>query len=368
MTVLNNAKKKLTGGLILAAPLLLAFQPTANAADSVEQRLANIESQLNIQNGGEPSRHEVTLYGSIRPTITRTVNNGTTPSVAIGGALGKEVAVGDALSRIGIKGRITISNQLTAIFQGDWRVEIAKNGQFGRSRLAFVGLESKDYGTLSAGKQFPPQYTLIAEPVDIFNHASSPFAYNEKGTFYLDNSLMYQLNIGSVTLMAAGQFRGSNSASNNNTDYWNTGLGYHGNGSSLAVAYNWEINAAGDRTSRIGLSASHTFFDTLYTAAAYQNTRIQPVAGTATQKGGTLDATLSYAFSTQSKLKSGFIWYDDGKNGTASFQYTGYNLTLEHSPVPNFRLHLEYLAQNFRNQGNASSITAGMRYDFSQTW
>ena len=112
-------------------------------------------------------KYGVTVYGSLRPSLTYSdIGDDTKTDVT------------DFLSRVGVKGHVAISDSLSAFYRGEWETEIEDNGDFGKARLAYVGLKG-GLGQIAIGKQWDPHFNIVAEVTDIFNHSSSPFGYDE---------------------------------------------------------------------------------------------------------------------------------------------------------------------------------------------
>lgn len=136
-------------------------------------------------------------YATIRPTFGYIQQQGE-----------RTTDVRDALSHLGFKASRKIKPGWTAEMQGEWGIDLSNSGDFGKSRRAYVALDSP-YGRMGIGKQRPPQYLLIAEYVDIFNHAASPFSYDPQSLFFVDNLLTYSKKKWGCYLDGGGQIRRS---------------------------------------------------------------------------------------------------------------------------------------------------------------
>lgn len=332
----------------------------AYAADNnaeLEARIAKLE------NNAAPSQFknsQVSLYGSIRPTLSY-----------LDDSQDETWDVRDALSRIGIKASTEFADGWTAIAQGEWSVDIANSGNFGKARQAYAAIASP-YGQVGIGKQRPAQYTLVAEYVDIFNHGNSPYAYDHESPFFVDNFVTYQLVTGDFTWMAGAQFDGDNG--DDATDMVNLGVGYDIDQLHIGLGYVTQNtvdsnNIEGD-DSTVGGVVAYTFSNDLYLAVSYQDKQYNFDAGSMNKdrSGSTLDTALAYPIFDDYKIKLGYFQFKDGVDGETSADYDGFNTTLEWNPIDNVRVHLEYLDKSYDHQDNDHAITIGFRYDFNLTW
>jgi len=325
--------------------------------DELNRRLESLEKKYFPSSDNSIFVDSLTLYGSLRPTILA-FDDGTDTSYDIG----------DALSRIGFKGSIDIADGLKGIFEGEWSIDISNNGDFGKARKVFVGI-SGIYGTVAIGKQRTPHYLLIAEPVDIFNHANSPFAYDNVGTFFVNNQVTYQYNRNGFRLLSSAQVNGS--AGDDKTDMVNVGASYSIQQFYVAAAYLRNIAPAttdslgeGDELTNIATTAAVTLGD-FYIAGAYQKLDTETNADDI--DGRTVDISGSMKLPNESKVKAGLFSYDDGLD-TASNEHKGWNITFEKQFNSQFRGHIEYLAKDFKSSGkdNQNALTLGLRYDFER--
>ncbi|MBQ4845101.1 porin [Pseudoalteromonas sp. MMG005] len=307
----------------------------------------------------EPKREkEVRVYATVRPTF---------------GLIDEQdesnLDVRDALSHAGIKAVHEFQPGWRAELHGEWSIDLANEGNFGRSRRAYTAL-STPYGRFGIGKQRPAQYLFIAEYVDIFNHGASPFAYDPESIFFVDNLVTYRYETGPVTFIAVGQFDGKEG--DNQADLINIGLSYDKNGIHAAVTY--QHNTAYEQEQKLGDSTlwsgalAYQFTDDFYAALAYQAKEYDYFTGN--RDGHTFDMSMAYQLTKHYKLKAGFFDFDDGHISLDpnNQSFDGYNLTLEWLPVDSLRLHLEYLTKSFDNKNEFDSISVGFRYDFSTKW
>jgi outer membrane pore protein F len=350
MNTMNTLKS-----LVAIAVGLCSYNAYADDAQSLEQRIANLE------NNAAPSQFknsQVSLYGSIRPTLSYLDDD-----------QDKTWDVRDGLSRIGIKASTEFADGWSAIAQGEWNVDIANSGNFGKARQAYAAIASP-YGQVAIGKQRPAQYTLVAEYVDIFNHGNSPYAYDHESPFFVDNFVTYKLATGGFTFMGGVQTDGN--SGDTGADMVNIGVGYDLNQLHVGLGYvsqNTQTDAGieGDDQT-IGGVVAYTFSNDLYAAVSYQDKQYNLDTLSRDRSGSTLDSALAYPIAKNYKIKLGYFQFKDGIKDNTSADYDGFNTTLEWNPISNVRVHLEYLAKNSDHRADDQALTFGFRYDFNVNW
>ncbi|WMN59586.1 porin [Pseudoalteromonas xiamenensis] len=344
--------------------------------EALEAQLAELKARLQAQQVQPPqsasstasspqteltsTRSFVDLYATIRPTFGYLKESG-----------GNNWDVRDALSHAGFKVTHEFMPDWQVELQGEWGIDLANEGNFGKSRRAYTALKTP-YGRFGIGKQRPAQYLFIADPVDIFNHSSSPFSYDPESLFFVDNLLSYRFEYGPLTFIAVGQFDGQKGDDQN--DMLNAGLSYDANGLHAAVTY--QQSKVYEADTRLGENQiwagalAYQFTDRFYAAVAYQDKTYQRLVADLSRDGHTFDLSLAYQLSPQYKLKAGIFDFEDGYASTSSENqsFDGYNVTLEWLPIAPLRVHLEYLSKSFVNDTEFDSISIGFRYDFKQQW
>lgn len=348
--IISNIIPLIVTSLVISAPV---YADVEGDLKRLEQEIENIRKQ----SGLDKSPNNLSIYGTFRP-IMRVEDDGTDNSTNLE----------DGLSRFGLAGSTPVMGSGKAFFRGEWNINIKAGGEFNGARKAYAGIEGV-FGRVAIGKQRPPHYNLIAEHVDIFNHASSPYAYDNVGPFFVDNMTSYQFKTNMLNVQAA--FRSDGASGKDNEDLVNAGIGLTLKNMYVAAAYlqstapdGTDPNKEGTETKNMALAA-HMTFDKLYLAAAYQ-------AVTTTPKGGkdvdatTLDVSTAYALPNRYKVKAGVFVFDDGVDGTASAKNQGVNLTLEKQLADNVRVHTEYLMKDFDAKGKdaMNAVSFGIRYDF----
>ncbi|RLV59673.1 porin [Parashewanella curva] len=363
-------KKRITLPLSLTALSLAAmgFSTSALADHShshtLEKKIETLNKRIEQLEGKKSASKfkntKFTLYGTVRPTLQYKADNSKGD---------KDWDLGDALSHMGVSAETDLFDGWTAIAKGEWSIDLSNNGDFGKARQVYAGVATP-FGTFAFGKQRPAEYTLIAEYLDIFNHASSPFAFDSNGPFFVNNFATYKLVANDFTIMAAAQVDGDK-----DTHLINTGVGYDTDNLHIGVAYlnqNDSTNANGTEVmgdkKTMAATVAYTFGNGLYLAASYADIDYEFDVKGYDRSGGTLDTALAYPLNDEYKIKLGYFDFDDGKKDPSSQNYTGYNTTLEWNPANNVRLHLEYLTRDYDNLGDDKILALGVRYDFKLTW
>ena len=343
-----------TSLLLLGLTLPFATMAAENSDwEQLDRRLQHLEQQQTTQ----LQNTELSLYGSLRPTLVYSDSR-----------LSDDWDVGDALSRIGIKGKTEFAPGWALLAQGEWKINLNGDGSFGDARLAFAGVSSP-WGQFTLGRQRPVQYSLVAEYTDIFNNANSPFAYNQESPFFTDNLALYQTKIGYFTLMGSAQFKSEEA--NSGADMLNAGLGFNWQQLHLGLSYleqdTFESNLNTGKENTTGFAMAYSFTNGVYLAVAYQYKDYQLNQGE-DREGYSLDSALALPLGQDYKLKLGYFRFDDGINDSSSLNYQGVNTTIEWNPSANVRLHAEYLYQDNDNRDTDNSIAIGVRYDFDLNW
>lgn len=312
----------------------------------------------------------VVVYGSLRPSLTYTDDGDDT-----------NYDVTDFLTRVGIKGHVDISEGLTAIYQGEWDADIEADGDFGDARQAYVGVRT-GLGQIAIGKQWDPHFNIVAEVTDIFNHRSSPFAYDDISPFRTNNLVTYMAHMGGLNIQAGARFDGASdddNASNNGSaskpddaDAGSVGIGYRMGPLYAGVSF-LEVHHAQDREQTfMGLAASMDVSENLYLAVTYQDIEDddRPVSdGVVDLDQSSLDIAAAMALGGGYKLKASYFDWDGDEDAHADLagdlrSFDGYNLTLENQINKNLRVHLEWLQRDIDNQDEHDHISIGFRYDF----
>ncbi|NRA59932.1 MAG: porin [Psychrobium sp.] len=343
---------------ILSVIALSCTSTITSANDSEIQQLPHRVNLLEKQKTLDTPLN-IRLYATFRPSITHSKNEISSTDIT------------DFLSHAGFSLNHDLGNDWQAIAQGEWSIDMANNGDFGKARRAYVGIESP-YGRVAIGKQRPVQYLLIAEYVDIFNHANAPFAYDNFSPFFVDNLVSYKKQWQRVSLLSSIQLNGEQG--DNSDDMFNLGLSYDHNNLHIAATYltknmplEAQLNIVGDKGTTYAFSAAKEFDNSFYIAAAWQHRTLKSFSHVESSQK-TLDVSLAYQLSQKNKIKAGIFVLDDDSPRLSNRSYEGANLTLEHKLSANFQFHVELLHKRLSYVNNNTALSIGFKYNFSKIW
>ncbi len=329
----------------------------------------------------------LTVYGSIRPALTHSDFGDSTST-----------DVTDFLSRMGVKGEVGVNDRLTAFYRGEWDVDIEDDADFGDARLAYVGIKGRA-GQIAIGKQWNPHFNIVAEVVDIFNHRSSPFAYDEASPFRTNQMLTYSYSQGGFKLDSGLQFNGdpengagggnSSASEPNNIDSASLGVGYSTGPFYAGVSYLEQQGESDYERSFMGAAASWNVTDNFYLAATYQDIDVDNNVDTPAVEAAdavmdsnndviteavaavpavisdydqsSFDLAASIALGGGYKIKASYFDWDGDGNGRS---FDGYNLTLENQISDSIRLFVEWLQRDVERGEEQDFLSIGIRYDF----
>lgn len=351
----------LTFSLITPVITPTAFADVEDDLQRLEQEIERVRQQAGLNTASHKKKaNNLNLYGSFRPVLT-VADDGTDTSTE----------VRDGLSRFGLTGSSAILDNVKVFFTGEWNIKLAEDGRIDSARLAFAGI-SGALGKLTVGKQRPPQYSLIGEHVDIFNHGDSAFGYDaasdSAAPFFVNKTTQYQYQTHGLDFRAAVRTDGT--SGKDNDDLINAGLSYTMGNFYVAGAYLKSTSPLSTNTEEEGAESENISFaaymnlDQFYLAGAYQAITLTPEVGDDLD-AITLDISASYALAHRYKLKAGFFMFDDDVEGAMSAKHQGANITLERQLADNTRVHIEYLTRDFDERDTQSALTVGLRYDFS---
>jgi predicted porin len=355
---MNNFKiKKSLITLALVLPAFASYADTISPEEELQQqkkqmseiqkRLAHLESSKKSVTGERET--SIVFYGSLRPTFGLTSSDSA-----------DSWDVGDALSRLGIAAEHKLSNGMTGFAKGEFKVRIQDTGDFGDARKAYVGIKG-DFGRVAIGKQDTTQYAIIGDPVDIFNRAATPLAFDDASLFRQQELVSYRKDFGNLEFRIEGQFKGETDVEG--SDFVNGGVKYQGDSFTLAAAYITR-DLAGTDENAMGISGSKSFGD-LYIAAAYQDID----RGGNGQDRTTLDLVGAYKINETYKVKMGYSVFSDDLMPVDSKEITRINATVEWHGSPDFYLFAEVQNNNYEDEvagsrEDSNQFIVGMRYNF----
>ncbi len=346
----------------------------------------------------EEKKYGITLYGSIRPALT---------NADFGDSSSTDIT--DFLSRVGVKGDVAVRDGLTAFYRGEWDTDLEANGDLGDARLGYVGLKGS-LGQIAIGKQWDPHFNIVAEVVDIFNHRSSPFGYDEVSPFRSNQILTYSFSSGGFKLDSGIRFDGDpeNGAGGNNSsatepnhiDAASVGIGYSTGDFYAGVSYLDQQGGDDYERSFTGVAASWNVTDNLYVAATYQDIEADNVGDKVQRTDVNGDVVMELDTSSHShdgngnvvhgmkpvydtvyndydqssfdlaaslsmgggyKLKAAYFDWDGDGDGRS---FDGYNLTLENQMSDTVRIFAEWLRRDIEHGEEHDFLSIGLRYDF----
>jgi len=241
------------------------------------------------------------LYGSLR---VKAVN-----------VDGGELDIADNSSRIGIKAATQLNSGVTAILRFETYVntETGTLGTPNKGRLAYIGATG-DFGTVTAGRQWTPQYLWTSGKVDLLDHGSNPtHSYTYAGR--QGNTVAY-ITPDMGGLQAAAVLVARDGAG---VDGGNTG--------DDADAYNLALHYSADNFS-VGVASLmyQGAVDENYTAvAASLNLGAATIAAEATSNGiedkDTFEVAGSMGLSDDLTVLANFVSFEEGTQVAAEAQY-----------------------------------------------
>jgi predicted porin len=241
-----------------------------------------------------------TLYGSLR--------------VQIADADGKDLDIQDNTSRIGIKATSELFSGATAIahFESYANTESGAFGTPTKGRLAYVGATG-DFGTVTAGRQWTPQYLWTSGKVDLLDHGSNPthsytYAGRQGNTVAYITPDMGGLQAAAVLVARAGGEVEANTG--DDADAYNLAVHY--------AADNFSVGAA-------TLIYNGTVDETYTAVAASLNLGAATIAAEMTSNGiddkDTFEVAGSMGLSDDLKVLANFVSFEDGTQVAAEAQY-----------------------------------------------
>ncbi|WP_255611772.1 porin [Marinobacterium arenosum] len=208
---------------------------------------------------------DATLYGSLR--------------VAVVDADGSELDIKDNSSRIGVKASSELFSGAKAIAHFETNVS-TESGVFGQTkgegRLAYVGATG-DFGTVTVGRQWTPQYLWTSAKVDILDFGSNP-THNYSLAGRQGNTLAYispdlsGFQVAAVLVARDGSGESPDEANTgDDDDAYNLAAHYSVGGFSVGVStLDYQGSVDDDYTA---VAASYEM-DNLYVAAEYSSNDI----------------------------------------------------------------------------------------------
>lgn len=290
--------------------------------------------------GTAQAQSSVTLYGLIDAGLTYT-NSQITGTGAGGHSNWQMTSGGVQYSRWGLRGAEDLGGGLQAIFNLENGFNI-NNGQFSSAnrifnRLAYVGVSSRDFGSLTLGRQTDDMVDFLG-PLSLTGtqyggtHFAHPFDIdNLNDSFQINNSVKYQspdfagFKLGALYGFSnlAGGFANNRAYSVGMSYAWgplNVGAGYlHLNNSAATPA---QVNTSGAVTDTLGTSLSGLLTPTSVPLGALAR-RQQTWGGGVNYAIGPLVAGLVYTQTNLTELfLTGFNTHFQNYEGNVRFALT----------------------------------------------
>jgi predicted porin len=240
------------------------------------------------------------LYGSLR--------------VAAVNVDGGELDIADNSSRIGIKATTELNSGITALVRFETYAN-TESGAFGspdKGRLAYIGATG-DFGTVTAGRQWTPQYLWTSGKVDILDVGSNP-THDYKIAGRQGNTLAYITpDMGGFQAAAVLVARDGAGVDLGNTgddaDAYNLAAHFTAGGFSVGVASLMYQGTVDENYTSV--AASYTMGDLYVAAEATDN-------GLADEN--TFEVAGSYAMG-DAKLLANFVSFEEGEQVAVEAQY-----------------------------------------------
>ncbi|PVZ72327.1 porin [Pelagibaculum spongiae] len=354
---------------LLVSVAVLAALPSFAQAQSLEDRIRQLESQIGVMEStpGQGAGGSVELYGSLRTQLQY-------QDQEVGTADDSSTDVTDAASRIGIRATSDMGNGWKATARGEWKVQIGEGAGFGDGRLAYVQLAKDGLGAVAIGQQWTGFYNFVGAVTDVANDGT-PGGYNlVAGVFRASNMVTYTNKFaGLVSVQVDTQFDGD---TDNDTDLTNDGrdnldryavsAGVNLEGVQLAASYDSSKADSGDSTDLLGLAAGYAQ-GPYYVGLSYTS---KDTGGTAEPSAIDLSGTYSFGKNT---LIGHYYTYDSDLAGAASNDADGIQVAIQHQMNDQLRLWADLRLDDADGVGGGiddvetTTLSLGARYDFSIT-
>ncbi|HTH61886.1 MAG TPA: porin [Paraburkholderia sp.] len=213
------------------------------------------------------AQSSVTLYGTIDTSITYIHHAAGSDNLW---SLGNTAHGNLSGTRWGLKGAEDLGGGLRAIFQleNGFDPSTGRLGQGGRlfGRQAYVGLDSKEFGALTLGRQYDPLIDLV-QGITADNYFGSAFATpgdvdNYDNSFRVDNAVKYATPVWSGLQAEAMYAFGGVAGSTGAKQSWGAAIAYTNGPIALAGGYFHADNSpasAGVRTDGWASTSDGTF-------------------------------------------------------------------------------------------------------------
>jgi predicted porin len=304
------------------------------------------------------AQSSVTLYGLLDVGIQYTNNAGA-------GSLIRQTSGNINGSRFGMRGNEDLGGGLGAIFvlEGGVTLNNGKSAQDGRlfGRQAYVGLASKEYGTVSLGRQYDAfTDTLIPLSATSINFGDTAFAHP-----FDNDEMIHSFRLSNTAKYVSPVYRGlkfeAQYAFSNSTDFavnrgYSVGLGYSIGHLSAGVGY-FQLNGTKGTTINSPGTLDINESQANNTAGFVLGADVQRIVG----------AGVNYEIG---KGKVGFVYTHSEFQGSTSFgsqggtvRFDNYELNGKYFVMPQLSVGVEY---TFTNGHVTNSSTFGSSPKWNQ--
>jgi general bacterial porin, GBP family len=292
--------------------------------------------------GAAQAESSVTLYGLVDAGITYVNNQGGHSNIKM------DTGVMNG-NRWGLRGREDLSEGLAAIFrvESGFALDKGTSGQGGRlfGRQAFAGLDIKDVGQVTLGRQYDfmgdiGDYTIAGNQFGgVYMLESSGVFHNDAGLGSgatgrrVDNSVKFQsANLGGSGLNAGAMIGlGEKAADKKAGRALSASLGYDGvPGLSTKVAYTQIRDAvvSSNKVQNIGVGASYDF-GMGKVNGVFTNTKAN--VGAANGKANVYEVGYTHRFTPQVSAGVGYQYFDNKTVGEKKDDIHGVSLAADYA-------------------------------------
>ncbi len=316
--------------------------------------------------GAAQAQSSVTLYGVIDTSITYVHHQS-------GGDNGWSMGSGNLSgSRWGLKGQEDLGGGLATIFQLENGFNSA-NGQLGQGsrmfgRQAFVGLESKQFGTVTLGRQYDPLVDLV-QGITADNYFGSVFATagdvdNYDNSSRTNNSIKY-LSPNYAGFQVEGMYSlGGVAGKTGSGQTWSVAAAYNNGPLGVAAGYYKADNTNGVRTPTASGGGWNSTSDGTFNGPinmGYQTAKSINIARVAAQY--TIGAfTVGAGYSNAQYKSDGFSTFGSTEKYNTGQGFVNYQLT----PAMLLGLGYSYTKSSGDTSAKYHQVSLGADYSLSK--
>ncbi|OPX56208.1 Outer membrane protein (porin) [Oceanospirillum multiglobuliferum] len=217
--------------------------------------------------------------------------------------------IGDNSSRVGIKASTPLDGGLTGLVHYEQKVD-TEAGALAGGRLSYIGVKG-DFGTVTTGRQWTPQYLWTSSKVDILDVGSNP-THNYAVAGRQGNTLAYispsleGLQLAAVVIAAGDKVK----PNDDDFDAYNFAANYTMGDLSVGAATIMANNGVDKNYTSV--AASYTM-DALYVAAEMTTDDIN--------KKDSMEIAASFAVSPKATVLANLVNFEKGSQVAVEAQY-----------------------------------------------